>query len=175
MITKTIASGFAFLVMGCEVPAPTIDTTPPEVTVTVSRARGPNVFRSIDGELGAKENCIKVPEMPTQLILIAGDAGGVDFATIAAVGTIIPESVEFTPRPPEGSSSIRTGTTQSLIITLTPPSPSTVRTGATAILEVDGRLPMPITASVRDRAGTLVQLPQFDLRSLEDAVQCRGR
>jgi hypothetical protein len=176
--TRIIAAGFVFFVAGCEVPAPTRDTTTPEVTVTVSGARGRNVFRSIDGKLGEKENCIKVPELPTQLILIAGDGGGVQSTSIRAFpAMIVPASVEISPRPPEGTFAIRSDSGgDTLTITLvTTPSPTTVRTGATAILDVNGRLPIAIVASVRDRAGNVAELPQFDLRSMDDAVQCRGR
>ena len=73
-MTRAIGGGMVFLGAACTAPAPATDTTPPEITVTVSRARGRNVFRSIDGRSGPTDNCIIVPEIPTQLILIAGDS-----------------------------------------------------------------------------------------------------
>ena len=153
-ITLIIAAG-VFFVAGCIVPAPTKDTTSPEITVTVSRARGRNIFRSIDGVLEPGNNCIRVPDMPTQLILIAGDAGGVESVSLKAFpGRIVPESVEVAPRAPEGAFSIRSESGADILaITLTPPSPTTVRTAATAVLEVNGTLPIAITAWARDRAG----------------------
>lgn len=176
-LTRMVLIGVVLFVTGCEVPAPsTRDTTPPEITVTVSRARGRNVFRSIDGKLDAPDNCIKVPELPTQLILIAGDAGGIESASIKAFpGTIVRESLEVSPRAPEGSFAVRTESGADILaITLTPPSPTTVRTGATAILEVNGRSPIAIVASARDRAGNVTELPQFDIRTPDSAVVCRG-
>jgi hypothetical protein len=176
-MTRTIAACGVIFAAGCQVPAPIVDTTPPEITVLVSGAHGRNIFRSADGVLAAPDNCIKVSDMPTQLILIVGDAGGVDSASINAfAGTIVPASVDVAPRAPEGSFAIRSGSGgDTLAITLTPPSPTTVRTAATAVFEVNGTLPMAITASARDRAGHAVELPQFDLRALDDTgVRCRG-
>jgi hypothetical protein len=171
-----IIAAVVFLFAGCQVPAPTKDTTPPEVTVTVSRAHGRNIFRSIDGVQGKGNDCIIVRDMPTQLILIAGDAGGVASTSLRAfTGRIVPESLEVSPRPPEGSSSIRSEAVgDTLTITLTPPSPTTVRTGATAVLEVNGPLPISIYAWVTDRAGHYVELPPFTLDSPANGVQCRG-
>jgi len=164
-----------FFVTACQVPRPTTDTTPPEVTVTVSRAHGPNIFRSIDGVLKSPNDCIIVREMPTQLILIGSDAGGVALVGLKALsGRIIPESVEVSPRAPEASYSISTESGADFLdITLTPPSPTTVRTGAVAVLEVNGSLPMAILAWVRDRAGHYVEF-QFELRGPETATPCRG-
>ncbi len=165
------------VVGGCVRPAPASDTSPPEITVFVSRARGRNYFRSVDGVQKPPDNCIIVREMPTQLILVAGDAGGLQLAGLKAfTGTIASDSVVVTPTPPEGAFSITTEPSGANIleIRLTPPSPTTVRTGATAILEVNGPLPMAITAWARDRAGNTMELPQFDLRGPETGVACRG-
>ena len=180
MVIKLIACLIivSFLVVGgCVRPAPASDTTPPDIVVFVSRARGRNYFRSIDGVQKPPDNCIIVREMPTQLILVAGDSGGLQSAGLRALrGTIAADSVVITPPAPEGSFSITTeasGATR-LDINLTPPSPTTVRTGATATLEVNGALPMAIIAWARDRAGHYTELPQFDLRGPETAVVCRG-
>ena len=75
MITCLIIVTF-LVVGGCVRPAPASDTTPPDIVVFVSRARGRNYFRSIDGVQKPPDNCIIVREMPTQLIRIVGDAGG---------------------------------------------------------------------------------------------------
>lgn len=171
-----IAAVGSLSVAGCERPATTRDTTLPDITVIVSRAHGRNYFRTSDGVLKPPDNCIVVREMPTQLIMIAGDAGGLQLAAIKAFsGRITPESVAITPVAPEGSHVIRAeGGAEILEIRLTPPSPTTVRTGATAFFEVNGALPMAITAWARDRAGNSVELAQFDLRGPETGALCRG-
>jgi len=161
----------------CVRPAPASDTTPPEIVVFVSRARGRNYFRSIDGVQKPPDNCIIVREMPTQLILIAGDSGGLQSAGIRGLsGTIAPDSVSVTPPAPEGAFSVtrEASGADRLDITLTPPSATTVRTGVTATLEVNGALPMAIFAWARDRAGHYIELPQFDLRGPETGSICRG-
>lgn len=173
---RLVAAGAAFLAGACEVPAPTADTTPPEITVIVSRGRGGNIFRSADGELEPGQDCIKVPDTPAQLSFIVGDAGGVQTAVLKAFpGPIVPGSVVVSPGAPVGSSSIRSERGADFLeITLTPPSPDTVMTGAAAVLEVDGDLPIAITASARDHAGNVADLSQLELRALNDAVICRG-
>ena len=176
-MTRIIAAGVVVFVAGCEVPAPTTDTTTPEITVIVSGGRGGNIFRSIDGELDAPDNCIKVPDTPTQLVMIVGDSGGVKFASIKAFsGPIVPGSVELIPRPPEASSRIRTerGGADNLDITLTPPAPGRVRVLATAVFEVDGGLPIGIRASAREYAGNEALLPLFSLEPRIAAQECRG-
>jgi hypothetical protein len=177
LITCLIIVSF-LVVAGCVRPAPASDSTPPDIVVFVSRARGRNYFRSIDGIQKPPDNCIIVREMPTQLILIAGDAGGLQSAGIRGFsGTIVPDSVSVTPPAPEGSFSItrEPSGADRLDITLTPPSPTTVRTGVTATLEVNGALPMSILAWARDRAGHYIELPQFDLRGPETGADCRGK
>ena len=172
-MTRLIAACAICFVAACERPATTTDTTAPEITVTVSGVRGRNVFRSIDDNQGPVNDCIKVPDNRTQLILIAGDAGGIETVTLSAAtpARIIPESLIVSPRAPEGSFSIRP---EGLIITLTPPSPTTVRTGATAILEVEGVLPFGISAWARDRSGNTGVLPAFYLTALASPIQCRN-
>jgi hypothetical protein len=162
--------------VGCIKPRPTTDTTDPEIVITVSRGRGGNIFRSVDGRYEAPNNCIKVPDMPTQLIMIAGDSGGVAFASVRAFGgRIVSESVEVAPRAPEASFSIRSESGSGILdVRLTPPSPGAVRTGASAVFEVDGSLPISITATAGDYAGNAGHLAQFEIRSLDDAVVCRG-
>ena len=175
-IACLIAAASLLFFAGCERPATTEDKTNPEITVFVSGARGRNYFRSIDGVMDPPDNCIIVRQMPTQLIMIAGDAGGIQLAGIKAfTGTISRDTVAITPAAPEGAFSITTDRgADTLEIRLTPPSPTTVRTGATAAFEVNGPLPMAITAWARDRAGNYAELPQFDLRSPETAANCRG-
>ena len=174
--TGMLAVAAIFLIAGCATTAPSSDTTNPEVTVIVSEGRGGNIFRSRDGELPPTQSCINVPEPPRQLILIAGDSGGVRSASIKVFpGTIDPDSVEVTPAAPEGTFAIRTERgADTLVITLTRTAPDVVRTGATAIIEVEGDLPMAITGHAEDWAGNVAVLPQFDLRSPDDAVVCRG-
>lgn len=171
-----LAACVVLLLAGCETPAPTSDADPPEITVTVARGRGDNIFRSEDGELATPDDCIKVPGTPVELVLIVGDSGGVQTAAISAfLGVIDPDSVEVTPAEPESSYSIGADRgTETLEITLRPPTPDTVRTGATATLQVDGRLPVVIGAYARDQSGNTVELSPFELRTLDDAVICRG-
>lgn len=173
---RMTAAWAIFLIAGCTTTAPTSDTMDPEVTVIVSEGRGGNIFRSRDGELPPTESCINVPDPPRQLILIAGDSGGVRSASIRVFpGTIDPDSVEVTPAAPEATFTIRTDRGgDTLVINLTRPAPGMVRTGATAIIQVDGTLPMAITADAVDYAGNVAALPAVELRSPRDAVVCRG-
>jgi len=174
MTIRVIASALLLLSLACERPRPTTpDTTPPEITVYVVGVRGRNFFRSIDGPQKTPNDCVKVPDGPQQLIMIAGDAGGLETVTLSAAPSvrITPESVDVTPRPPEGSYSIRP---EGLIITLTPPSPTTIRTGATASLEVNGTLPYGVSAWARDRAGNTAVLPSFYLTAERSPVVCRN-
>lgn len=167
----------AFLfVSACATRVPTSDTTPPEITVTVSEGRGNKIFRSTDGEYPAGENCIKVPGTPTQLSVIFGDSGGVNIASIKVFpATIIPGSIEVTPASPEATYTIRTERRADMLdIDLEPASDGTVRTGATAVFEINGNLPIAVTASAADYSGNVSHLSQFDLRSLDDLVICRG-
>jgi hypothetical protein len=92
------------LIAACQVPVPTKDTTPPELSFTVSGARGRNLFRSIDGPQAPPNNCIRVTGTPIQLIAIAGDAGGIQRLQLSVnrEARIVPESVDVTPRAPEG-------------------------------------------------------------------------
>lgn len=175
-MTRAIAGGMVLLSAACTAPAPATDTTPPEITVTVSGVGGRNVFRSIDGKQGPTDSCIIVPREPTQLILIAGDSGGIQTVTLrAVVGRIVPESVDVTPRPPEGSYEIRSDPGgDTLVITLTPPSPGIVRTGATAIFNIASPTPISIVATATDRADHSTELPQFDLRGAHESVICRN-
>lgn len=164
------------LLPGCERPVPPTDSMVPEIIVFVAGVRGHNYFRTSDGP-EPKNNCVVVREMPTQLIMIAGDAGGIQSAGIrASTGTIARDTLAISPAAPESSFTITTdGGADTLEITLTPPSPTTIRTGATASFEVSGSLPMGILAWARDRVGNYIELPQFELRSPETGMQCRGR
>ncbi len=172
-LTLAIAAA-VFFIAACTAPAPPAtppDTTPPEITVTV-RARGRNVFKSIDGPLKGSEMCIIIEDGPVQLVLIAGDAGGLDAVSLSTfTGTIVPGSIDVTPRAPESTLSTPAG---GLLITLPPPSPTTVRTGVVAIFEVEGRTPISVTAWARDRAGQTANLEQFDLRREFERIVCRN-
>ena len=161
---------------GCERPATSGDKTNPEITVFVSRARGRNYFRSVDGVQTPPNNCIIVREMPTQLILIAGDLGGIQRVGIRIIpGTIVRETLEITPAAPESSHTItRDRESDELQIALTPPSPTTVRTGATATFDINGTLPLVVYAFGRDRAGNYAEVAQFELRGPDEGVVCRG-
>lgn len=173
-IRLTIVAGAACLVAGCERPAPPTDSIPPTITVIVSSVRGRNIFRSTDGFRVGGENCIRVPDKRTQLILIAGDAGGLQSVLLSASGSgvIIPDSIEATPPPPEGTLDARA---EGMSITLTPPSPTTVRTGATAILEVEGTLPFGIIGWARDHSGNSANFDPFYLVSTADTeTPCRN-
>jgi len=176
-MARVIAAGVVFIVAGCVTPAPTTDTTVPEIIVIVAGGRAhDNMFRSFDGQLDLTDQCIKVPDMPTQIIMIAGDAGGIQVAHIKVLfGTIIPESVTVSPLTPETTYTLNSESgADSLHITLTPPAPGMVRTGVTAVFKVNGDLPIAITADASDYARNTASLPQFDLRSLDDVVTCRG-
>jgi len=169
-------AGVASLLPGCERTPPASDALPPEITVTVSQGRGGNVFRSRDGVLRTGEDCIGVPPPPVELALIVGDDGGVLEAGLRVTGgTIRRESIEVTPAAPEATVSVTADRGSDLLrIQLTRPSPDTVRTGASAIVQIDGTLPIAVVASARDYAGHYEELPQFDLRALDDPTVCRG-
>ena len=172
-----VVAGLLLFTAGCITSESTSDTTDPEITITVLRGRGGNIYRSSDGELAPGDNCIKVPGTPVQLTMVVTDLGGVESASIQVFpGAIDPGSLEITPPAPESSYAIRTDRlTQFLDINLTPPSAGTVRTGATAVLHVDGDLPIAIRAYARDYAGNEASLGQFDLRAAaDDVVLCRG-
>lgn len=164
------------LLSGCMTRVPESDTTPPTVSVTVNRGMGHNIFDSTDGQWSGSESCIKVPGAPTKLTLVAGDAGGVKFASLKVFpATVDPDSVEVTPGPGEASYSIRTERHSNFLeITLTPADDGSVRTGTTAVLNVRGELPIAVTATALDYSGNTTDLPQFDLRSPDDLTECRG-
>jgi len=173
---SVFVSSFLLILSGCMTRIPETDTTPPTVSVTVNKGMGHNIFSSTDGEWNAVESCIKVPGTPTKLTLVAGDAGGVKFASIKVFpASIVPDSVEVTPGPGEASYSIRTERHADFLeITLTPADDGSVRTGATAVVNINGELPIAVTASALDYSGNVTNLPQFDLRSPDDLTVCRG-